>query len=163
MNGHIDADGLAEYRVGLITGRREREIATHLATCPKCASVGDRLAEVSLLLAAAPAPAIPDVVAARLQAALDAETPIPSERPISSERLISSEHTVVTRARARFKLPRVAPLRVLAPAAAVVVLAAGAFGLSQLSGGSATSGPADSSGVGGPAAAGPPPGGGARV
>ena len=120
MNGHIDADGIAEYRVGLITGRREHVIAAHLATCAQCASVADRLAEVSILLAAIPAPAIPDAVAARLQAALDAEIPI------------SAENTVVTPLRSRFRLPRLSPVRVLTPVAALFVLAAGAFGLSQL-------------------------------
>jgi hypothetical protein len=120
MNGHIDADGIAEYRVGLITGRREHEIAAHLVTCAQCASVADRLAEVSVLLAAVPAPAMPDAVAARLQAALDAETPI------------AAENTVVTPLRPRFRLPRLSPVRVLTPVAALFVLAAGAFGLSQL-------------------------------
>jgi len=133
MNGHIDADGLAEYRVGLITGRREHEIAAHLVTCAHCASVADRLAEVSLLLATIPAPVMPDPVAARLQAALDAEI------------AISSERTVVKLARPRFRLPRVSPLRVLAPVAAVAVLAAGGFGLSRLSSSPSFSSPAFSS------------------
>lgn len=120
MNGHIDADGIAEFRVGLITGRRQHDIAAHLATCAQCTSVADRLAEVSTLLAAVPAPVMPDTVAARLQTALDAET------------AISSEQKVVKPARSRFRLPRLSPLRLLAPAAAVAVLAAGAFGLSRL-------------------------------
>jgi hypothetical protein len=120
MNGHIDADGIAEFRVGLITGRRQHDIAAHLAACAQCTSVADRLAEVSTLLAAVPAPVMPDTVAARLQTALAAET------------AISSEQKVVKPARSRFRLPRLSPLRLLAPAAAVAVLAAGAFGLSQL-------------------------------
>ena len=123
MNGHIDADGIAEFRVGLITGRRQDDIAAHLAACAQCTSVADRLAEVSMLLAAVPAPVIPDTVVARLQTAL--------------ETAISSEQKVVKPTRSRFRLPRLSlprlsPLRLLAPAAAVAVLAAGAFGLSQL-------------------------------
>ncbi|HEY1624202.1 MAG TPA: hypothetical protein VGG16_10435 [Streptosporangiaceae bacterium] len=140
MNGHIDADGIAEYRAGSITGRREQQIAAHLAMCAQCASVSDRLAEVSLLLAAAPLPAVPDAVAARLQAAFDAESPLSSEQSP-----LSSEQTVVTPARSRFRLPRLSPLRLLAPVAALAVLAAGAFGLSHLDGSSA-SGPAVAAG-----------------
>jgi hypothetical protein len=138
MNGHIDADGLAEYRIGLITGRREREIAAHLVTCAQCASTSDRLAEVSVLLAAAPLPVMPDVVAARLQAAMDAET---ADSPGSSER------TVVSSTRSRWRLPRLSPIRVLAPAAAVAVLAAGGYGLSQLSGGPSPTASSASAGV----------------
>jgi hypothetical protein len=147
MNGHIDADGIAEYRAGSITGRREQQIAAHLAMCAQCASVSDRLAEVSLLLAAAPLPAVPDAVAARLQAAFDAESPLSSEQsPLSSEQSpLSSEQTVVTPARSRFRLPRLSPLRLLAPVAALAVLAAGAFGLSHLDG-SPASGPAVAAG-----------------
>jgi hypothetical protein len=141
MNGHIDADGLAEYRIGLITGRRERLIGAHLATCAQCSVVADRLAEVSTLLAAVPQPAIPEAVASRL------------------ESVLYQEQTVVAPARTRFRLPghrfrlpRLVPLRVLAPVAALAVLAAGGFGLSQLSG-STASGPAFSGAAGAPAAA----------
>jgi hypothetical protein len=144
MNGHIDADRLAEYRIGLITGRRGRDIAAHLATCAECAVTSDRLAEVSVLLAAAPLPAIPDVVAARLQAAMDAEI------PRSTKQAGSSERTVVPSTRPRFRLPRLSPIRVLAPAAAAVVLAAGGYGLSLLTGGTP---PVASSASAGPAAA----------
>jgi hypothetical protein len=140
MNGHIDADGLAEFRVGLITGRRQREIAAHLATCAQCASLADRLAEVSMLLAAVPAPAMPDAVSARLQAAFDAES------------AISTEQTVVKPAKPRFRLPRLLPIRVLAPVAAVAVLAVGAFGLSRLSSSPSYSQPASGSAAEVPAA-----------
>jgi hypothetical protein len=145
MNSHIDADGLAEYRVGLITGRDGRQIADHLAICAQCASVADRLAEVSVLLAAALQPAIPDAVAERLQAALDAEPPIYAEHPVAA--------SARSRFRLpRFKVPRLVPPRVLAPAAALAVLAGGGFWLSQLAGSSA-SGPAFSgSAEAGPAA-----------
>jgi hypothetical protein len=136
MNGHIDADGLAEYRIGLITGRRERLIGAHLATCAQCSAVADRLAEVSTLLAAVPQPAIPEAVASRLEAVLYQEqTVLASAKP----RFRSPGQ--------RFRLPKLVPLRVLAPVAALAVLAAGGFGLSQL-GGSASSGPAFSGAAG---------------
>lgn len=129
----LGPDVLAEFRSGLITGRRGARIAAHLAACDRCTAVGDELAGVSALLAAVPAPAMPDRVAQRLDAVLAAEAAKkdyserasgnrpgdrkPSRRPTGSHgwRLVS--------------------LRVLAPAAAVL-LAAGGYGLSQLAGGS---------------------------
>ena len=35
---HLDSDVLAEFRAGLITGRRGVTIAAHLAGCDRCAS-----------------------------------------------------------------------------------------------------------------------------
>jgi hypothetical protein len=155
MNSHIDADGLAEYRVGLITGRRGRQIADHLAICTQCASVADRLAEVSVLLAAVPQPAIPDAVAQRLQAALAAEPPIYQEQPVvtptrSGFRLPGLNRPGLNRP--GFKLPRLVPPRVLAPVAAVAVLAGGGFWLSQLAGSSASGPSFSGSSEAGPAA-----------
>ncbi|HEX6518844.1 MAG TPA: hypothetical protein VF070_02360 [Streptosporangiaceae bacterium] len=94
-NGHVDPDVLAEFRAGLITdhglvtGRRGRAIAAHLSGCAACAALDARLARVSAVLAAAPAPAMPDAVARRLDGTLAALAAEP-QKPISSERL--SEH-----------------------------------------------------------------------
>jgi hypothetical protein len=129
MTGHCDADCLAEFRAGLMPGRRRRAIAAHLRGCEQCAALDERLAQVSALLAAAPMPAMPDSVTRRLDAVLAAE----AEAYIHAERseVKSAEPGVV----------RIRPLRSarwLAPAtaAAAIVLAAAGFGLSQLSSGS---------------------------
>jgi hypothetical protein len=133
---HPDSDVLAEFRAGLITGRDGARISAHLAACEQCAGVCDRLTEVSALLAAVPAPAMPDAVAQRLDRVLAAE---------AAQRL-SSERAVDPRSRERGSSPRprrhrdfrLVALRVLAPAAAVVALAAGGYGLSRI-GASSTS------------------------
>src|SRR5579864_8922879 len=124
QTGHLDADVLAEYRAGLITGRRRRAIAAHLAGCTQCAAAGEQLAELSALLAAVPSPAMPDSVAQRLDTVLAAEV----------ARRDDAERAGVNRSRDRKRAPRPArrptprflTMRVLAPAgAALAILAAG--------------------------------------
>ena len=70
---HLDTDVLAEFRAGLITGRRGAKIAAHLAGCDRCTALDDQLAGVSALLASVPAPPMPDSVAQRLEVVLAAE------------------------------------------------------------------------------------------
>jgi hypothetical protein len=137
MMTHPDAEVLAEFRAGLVAGRDGARISAHLADCVRCAGVCDQLAEVSALLAAVPPPALPDPVTQRLETALAAE----------AANRFSSERAVDPRSRERASTPgprrrwdfRLVALRVLAPAAAVVVLAAGGFGLSRIGSGPSSS------------------------
>ena len=39
---HLDTDVLAEFRAGLITGRRGVKITAHLAGCDRCTALDDR-------------------------------------------------------------------------------------------------------------------------
>src|SRR6516164_1687082 len=127
---HPDSDVLAEFGAGIITGRRGARISAHLAACDRCTGVCDQLAEISALLAAVPASAMPDAVAQRLESALAAEA---GQRD-------SAERAVDPRSPDRATSPpprrhwdfRMVALRVLAPAAAVVLLAAGGYGLSRI-------------------------------
>ena len=162
---HPDPDVLAEFRAGLGTGRRRARIASHLASCERCTGLSDQLGEIPALLAAVPAPAMPDAVAQRLESVLAAEV---AQRD-SSERTVGdpahdrahdpahdpahdrAHHRAHDRAhqgarhRARSPQPhrhwdfRLVALRVLAPAAGVLVLAAGGYGLSRIGGGSTSS------------------------
>jgi hypothetical protein len=127
---HPDTDVLAEFRAGLITGRRGAKITAHLARCERCTAVDDQLAGVSALLASVPAPAMPDGVAQRLDTALAAEV-ANRDHPERSRR-DSPQETATPGRRPGHRGFRLMSLRVLAPAAAVV-LAAGGYGLSQLS------------------------------
>jgi len=77
-----DTDLLAEFRAGLIPGRRGRRIGAHVAGCDRCAALGDRLAGVSALLAGVPPPVMPPSVAQRLDVVLAAE----AERKADPER-----------------------------------------------------------------------------
>jgi len=134
---HPDSGVLAEFRAGLITGRRGARISAHLAACEHCAARSGQLAEISALLAAVPAPAMPDAVTQRLDAVLAAE----AANRDSSERAVdprSPGRATPSPPRRHWDF-RLVALRVLAPAAAVAVLAAGGYGLSRIGSGPANS------------------------
>jgi hypothetical protein len=126
---HLDTDVLAEFRAGLITGRRGARIAAHLAGCERCTALDDQLAGVSALIASVPAPAMPDRVAQRLDTVLAAEV-AKRDYPERSRR-DSPRETATRDRRPGHRGFRLMSLRVLAPAAAVVLAAAG-YGLSQI-------------------------------
>ena len=148
---HLDTDVLAEFRAGLITGRRGTRIAAHLAGCGRCTAVDEQLAGVRALLASVPAPTMPDSVARRLDTVLAAEV---AQRDTARRDTAPREAVLQNGAeRADRDGARESPaprrpggnrgfrlltLRVLAPAAAVVVLAAGGYGLSRINLGSST-------------------------
>jgi hypothetical protein len=134
---HPESGVLAEFRAGLVTGRRQVSIASHLEACDRCAGLSDQLGEIPVLLAAAPPPAMPDDVARRLDLVLAAE----AAKRDSSERTVddSPAHRPASPGpRRRWDL-RLVTQRILVPAAAVVVLAAGGFGLSRVTGSSSSS------------------------
>src|ERR1700677_1822498 len=97
MTAHLDADGLAEYSAGLVAGRPRRAIAAHLSGCAECGALAAQLAEVTVLLAAAPLPPVPDGLIKRLDLALTAEY---AERPV-----VPVPHTRLARGRS-VVLPR---------------------------------------------------------
>ena len=74
MRGHVDAESLALCAEGLLGRRRSGRIRSHVARCPECAATQARLTEVPALLAQVPPPPMPPGIAARLDAALSAET-----------------------------------------------------------------------------------------
>src|SRR5512142_2087041 len=76
---HLDAEVLAEFRAGLITGRRGAAITAHLAGCDRCTALDDQLAGVSALLASVTLPALPDSLAQRLDTVLAAEAARPEQ------------------------------------------------------------------------------------
>jgi hypothetical protein len=154
---HPDTEVLAEFCAGLVTGRRAATITAHLAGCARCTGLADELAGVSALLAAVPAPAMPDPVTHRLDTVLAAEV---AHRADSERARGNPQRDPATRRRrARSGGFRRISLRMLAPAAAVVLVAAGGYALSrhgstpQMQGASA--GPAVSAASGPPGVAGP--------
>jgi hypothetical protein len=74
MRGHVDTESLALCAEGLLSRRQGERIRAHVATCPECAAAQARLSQVPALLAQVPPPALPPGIAARLDAALSAET-----------------------------------------------------------------------------------------
>jgi hypothetical protein len=155
---HLDTDVLAEFRAGLITGRRGARITAHLGGCERCTALDEQLAGVRSLLASVPAPAMPDSVAQRLDTVLAAEV---AQRHTAGRAAARAEAAPADQAEraggdgarepSAPRRPggnrgfRLLALRVLAPAAAVVVLGAGVYGLSHLNLGSSSSSAASSS------------------
>jgi hypothetical protein len=134
---HPDSDVLAEFRAGLVTGRRRAAIASHLTACDRCAGLSDQLGELTALLAAGGPPAMPDDVARRLDLVLatEAANRNSSERPVED----SAAHRASDPSPRRSRNYRLITQRILLPAAAVIVLAAGGYGLSRVAGGSSPS------------------------
>jgi hypothetical protein len=126
-----------------VTGRRRASIASHLEACDRCAGLSDQLGEIPVLLAAAPPLAMPDDVARRLDLVLAAE----AAKRVSSERTVddSPAHPPASPGPRRRWDFRLVTQRILVPAAAVVVLAAGGFGLSRVMGSSSSSSAASGS------------------
>src|SRR5690349_23660787 len=143
---HLETEALAEFRAGLITGRRGAAITAHLASCDRCTALGDQLAGVSALLASVPLPALPDSLAQRLDTVLAAEAARPAQagagqaaagqvKTDQDERgqAVRPAHPATGRKQRSRPSLRLLSLRVLAPVA-VVVLAAGGYGLSRIAG-----------------------------
>ncbi len=74
MRGHVDAESLALYAEGQLSRGRTARVRAHLSGCPQCATTLAALAEVTIQLSHVPAAPIPSPVAARLDAALSAES-----------------------------------------------------------------------------------------
>ena len=148
---HLDTDVLAEFRAGLITGRRGARIAAHLAGCERCTAVDEQLAGVRSLLASVSVPAMPDGLARRLDAVLAAEVAQRNAGDAAQKDQAERAHGDGEAESPAPRRPggnrgfRLLTLRVLAPAAAVVVLAAGGYGLSRINLGSSTGSSASSS------------------
>jgi hypothetical protein len=144
---HLDTDVLAEFRAGLITGRRGARITAHLGGCERCTALDEQLAGVRSLLASVPAPAMPDRVTQRLDTVLAAEV---AQRNAARGEAVQRDQAERASSDGTRESPaprrpggnrgfRLLALRVLAPAAAVVVLGAGVYGLSHLNLGSSSS------------------------
>jgi hypothetical protein len=139
VTGHPDADVLAELREGLLGRRRSGRIRAHLAECPDCAAVSRGLAEVTALLAGAPAPRMPDELVTRLDSVLAAETAARAARDGSATQTGSATRDGGGardggRDRGgRSRRPRRVPsLRVATAAAAVLAVAGGGYGITRL-------------------------------
>jgi hypothetical protein len=72
--GHLSADELASYRAGLLSDSRAAKISAHLSECGRCTGLAADLAGVSVLLASVQAPAMPQRLSERLQAAIATES-----------------------------------------------------------------------------------------
>jgi hypothetical protein len=156
MTRHIDAMVLARLREGDLSQRKAARVSAHLARCARCAELGSELAGVTVLLASAAAPPIPEYLDARIRTTLAAESARRAAADAGTEPGRRDLPARSHRARRGPRVPRAsspAVLRTLAAAGAVAVLAGGGIALvHQLGGGPAhgTAGNASSGVVAGP-------------
>ncbi|OKI86789.1 hypothetical protein AMK11_11665 [Streptomyces sp. CB02414] len=77
MTGHPDVAEISDLTEGLLPPSRTTDVRRHLETCGLCTDVYTSLEEIQGLLGTLPGPErMPDDVAARIDAALTAETPL---------------------------------------------------------------------------------------
>lgn len=128
---HPDAEALARYQAGLVSGFRGRRVAAHVASCARCASASEQLAGVSRLLASVPAPAMPDAVERQIAAAIAAEAAarqtVPSQGA-AREGAARRRHRPLP---ARLREWGIRPAAAFASAAACLLLAGFGYLLSQ--------------------------------
>jgi hypothetical protein len=74
MDGHLDPDVVSDLVGDVLTPQQAATLEPHLAECRECRELRDSLAEVRHLLATLPDEPMPGAVAARIEAALAAES-----------------------------------------------------------------------------------------
>lgn len=144
MRGHVDAESLALYAEGQLSRGRTVRVRAHLSGCPECTATVAALAEVTTQLSHVPAAPMPAAVAARLDAALNAES---ARRAAAPELAPAGAPTGAPAPRPPRRGPLWSPtaLRVLAAAGVTLVVAGGvgyAVSQSSSSGSRSSSGPA---------------------
>lgn len=164
MTRHIGAEDLARYREGDLGNRKSARVRAHLAGCPRCTALQADLAEVTVLLASAPAPAMPDQVTARIQAAIMAEaastaaagnmartgTPGQAAEPAEPGQRRHSRHAADRAGGARrWRRPELRSqlaVRALGVATAAAAIGGGVYAVSQLGGAGQTGAGSSSAG-----------------
>ena len=140
MSGHVDAESLALYAEGQLSRRRTARVRAHLSGCAECARTAAALTEVTTRLSQVPVPPIPSVVAARLDAALSAESAHRAAAPDAAPApALASAGPPDPRPPRRNPLWSPGALRILAATGATLVVAGGVgYALSQFSGSSSS-------------------------
>ncbi|MGW4357549.1 anti-sigma factor family protein [Streptomyces californicus] len=90
---HPEVSEISDLTEGLLSASRASEVRRHLAACDLCAETHDSLEEVRGLLGAMPTPEpMPEDIAARIDAALAAETYAPTEPAVDASADTSGFH-----------------------------------------------------------------------
>jgi len=145
MNRHATLDELARLGADDLRVRKAGKVSRHLATCPRCTQLNDQLSLVPALLSSVQFPEMPANLATRIDASLAAEA---AHRVAAEPATESGRRDLPTRAarsradrqranRPAWGLP-VPATRVLATAAAIIVVGIGAYAVASHSGGSSS-------------------------
>jgi len=157
MNRHATLDELASLGADNLRPRKAARINRHVATCAKCTEVTDGLSSVPALLSSVPFPQMPASLSARIDSVLAAEA---AQRVAAEPATEAGRRDLPVRARRRRPVPTrdwhralrpawtlsVPATRVLATAAAIVVVAVGGYEIASHTAGTAIS-PSTSAGA----------------
>jgi hypothetical protein len=138
MNRHATLDELASLGADNLRPRKAARINRHVATCAKCSEVSDQLASVPALLSGVPFPQMPATLSVRIDSVLAAEA---AQRVAAEPATEAARRDLPVRAGRRRPAPRrdqhryrrpawtlsVPATRVIATAAAIVVVAVGGY------------------------------------
>jgi hypothetical protein len=124
-SSHPSLTELAEVAEGLLDDARSAEVQAHLAWCSRCQGNAAELRAVSATLATAPAPAMPEEVAARLDRVLAGEAERRLRQPARDEDTepVRSWPPRVTLGAFGVHRPRRSGQRILVPSLAATVAA----------------------------------------
>jgi hypothetical protein len=147
MNRHATLDELASLGADNLRPRKAARINRHVATCAKCTEVSDRLSAVPALLSSVPFPQMPANLSARIDSVLAAEA---AQRVAAEPATEAGRRDLPVRAGRRRAMPTldwrrpawtlsVPATRVIATAAAIVVVAVGGYEIASHTAGTAIS------------------------
>ena len=149
MRGHVNAEALALCREGLLGKRRTARIEAHVSRCARCAEVDAGLGALPAMLALSSVPPMPAELTARLSGVIAAEA-----RDTTRDTAATRDTEPASGGRRPRGRPAVTRKVLAFAAAAVVLVAGGGYLLSRLpspssSGSSASSaaGPAPAAGT----------------
>ncbi|MGO8885252.1 MAG: anti-sigma factor family protein [Streptosporangiaceae bacterium] len=158
MTRHVSTEASARFREGDLSPRRAARIRAHLAACTRCAAASESLGSVTDLLAAATMPPIPEHLSARIQQALATEASARAAGEVQTTPAAGRPRAAPAHSRRGTSTPvprlddspgrngpaarsglgrrgwpsRRTALGTLAAAGAVVILAAGGYGISKI-------------------------------
>jgi hypothetical protein len=154
MSRHATLDELARLGADDLRPRKAAKVGRHLASCTQCTQLSNELTGVSTLLASAQFPAMPDTLSTRLDSALAAEAAqrvaaepateagrrdLPVRRPEAGRARLPAGRLGTDRTGQRAWWMPVPATRVLATAAAIVLVGAGGYVIASRTGGSGSS------------------------
>jgi hypothetical protein len=160
MNRHATLDELARLGADDLRSRKAARIGRHLATCPSCTERNSQLSAIPALLSSVQFPEMSASLAVRIDSTLAAEAAnrLAAEPATEAGRRDLPDRSARGRARRRLDRPRtgrpawrfpVPATRVLATAAAIIVVGFGGYAIATHAGVS-SSGSSASSGVASP-------------
>ena len=149
MNRHASLDELARLGADDLRPRKAARISQHLAECPQCTQTNGQISEVPILLSSVQFSAMPESLSGRIDSALAAEAAQRvAEEPATEagRRDLPARSAAPSHGRPRFIRPHSARIawgmpvpaaRVLATAAAILVVGIGGYVIASHSGGAA--------------------------